>query len=171
MLVFDLRALGAGAASVNTVLDPDDPVWRADDRRPIGPIHVVGRLSLAGGAGDRFYFTGRMTGHAADSCRRCLVDVRTPIDEPVTALFLADGTEGSDDPDVFAFDPRLHELDLRPAVREAWVLSVPPLVLCREDCQGLCPTCGTDRNVERCTCASSVDARWAPLAALRESTN
>jgi uncharacterized protein len=171
MLVFDLRALDAGAATVDAALDPDDSVWEAADRRPSGPLHVTGRLSAVGGAGNRFYFTGRVAGHAADSCRRCLTDVRTPVDEPVTALFLAEGTETSDDPDVFAIDPRMHELDLRPAVREAWLLSAPSFVLCREDCQGLCPTCGTDRNAQPCTCASSVDSRWAPLAALRESTS
>ncbi len=170
MLVFDLRALGAGAATVDAVLDPDDSVWEVADRRPTTPLRVTGRLSVAGGAGNRFYFTGRIAGQAADACRRCLAAVRTAIDEPVTALFVADGTDGSDDPDVFPFDPRAHELDLRPAVREAWLLGVPAFVLCREDCQGLCPTCGTDRNAEPCTCASSVDPRWAPLAALREST-
>jgi uncharacterized protein len=40
--------------------------------------------------------------------------------------------------------------------------------LCREDCQGLCPVCGADKNTGACSCVeSSPDPRWAALAALK----
>jgi uncharacterized protein len=170
MLVFDLRTLAATAAHVDDAVAPDDPVWEAADRRPDTPLHVVGRVSVAGAGADRFYFSGRIRGGAADTCRRCLEDARVTVNEPVQLLFLADGAEGSDEPDVFRFDARSNDLDLRPGIREAWLLAAPAFALCRDDCKGLCPTCGIDRNVDHCTCAPVVDQRWAPLAvALRQS--
>jgi len=40
--------------------------------------------------------------------------------------------------------------------------------LCREDCQGLCPVCGADKNTGTCSCEESTpDPRWAALAALK----
>jgi uncharacterized protein len=140
MLVFDLRTLVSTAAHVDDTLPPDDAIWGADDQRPTEPIRVSGRLSPVGASGDRFYFSGRINGRAEVECRRCLAGMPAVVDESLQALFLAGGTEGSEDPDVFVFDPRKHVLDLRPAVREAWLLGVPKFVLCRDDCPGLVPT-------------------------------
>ena len=63
MLSFDLRALEARAAVVDGALEPTDPVWDADDPRPLGPLRVTGRLSSAGAG--HFYFTGHVEGVAA----------------------------------------------------------------------------------------------------------
>ena len=60
-----------------------------------------------------------------------------------------------------------HELDMRPALREQWLLAVPAFVHCREDCKGLCPTCGTDLNVGACDCAPTTDSRWESLRNVR----
>jgi uncharacterized protein len=42
------------------------------------------------------------------------------------------------------------KLELSEAAREALLLEVPMAPRCREDCRGLCPVCGADRNVEPC---------------------
>ena len=48
--------------------------------------------------------------------------------------------------------------------QDTLVLAMPLKVLCREDCAGLCPQCGTDLNVEACACAArEPDERWAKL--------
>ena len=137
MLVFDLRTLASAAAHVDDTLAADDPIWAASDQRPAGPVRVTGRLSAVGASGNRFYFSGWIAGAATGECRRCLEAARAEVEEPLQALFLAAGTEGTDDPDVFVFDPRQHMLDLRPAVREAWLVDAPAFLLCREDCPGL----------------------------------
>ena len=65
------------------------------------------------------------------------------------------------------FRTEVRELDLRPAVRELWLLDVPGYALCREDCKGLCPTCGTNLNLAQCDCATEeVDPRFAALSNL-----
>jgi len=53
---------------------------------------------------------------------------------------------------------------LEDAVREQVLLSVPLKVVCREECKGLCPTCGKNRNAESCGCAPPLgDPRWSAL--------
>ncbi len=167
MLSFDIRSLESQAAHVDGTVSPDDPVWEAGDMRPATPIHVEGRLSAAGPG--RFYFSGRMRGTSEMPCRRCLEDVRVDVAEDEHFIFSAAGEEETDDPDVFPFDPQAHQLDMRPAVREAWLLAAPAFVQCREDCKGLCPTCGTDWNVADCDCEPvKIDSRWEKLRAIRD---
>jgi len=161
MLVFDLRDLASAAAAVDDELPFNDPVWEETDRRPAEGVQVRGRLSSAGPG--RFYFSGHITGAVRDECRRCLKEVQMEVDERVQLVFAAMGEEAADDSDVFEFDPRTHELDLRPAVREQWLLSAPAYALCRDNCAGLCASCGADLNAGPCGCAPAVDERWAAL--------
>lgn len=169
MLSFDLRTLEAHAARVDGVLPADDPVWLESDARPIGDLRVTGRLSAAGPG--RFYFSGHLAGTAKDSCRRCLTDVETLVEDDVHLLFAESGGDDEvlEDPDVYVMDGRDAELDLRPAMREQWLLAVPALVTCRDDCKGLCATCGADLNLGACECAPKQDPRWDALRSLGES--
>ena len=167
MLSYDLRNLESHAARVDGTLAADDPVWIEGDVHPVGDIHVTGRLSSAGS--DRIYFSGHLAGVARDTCRRCLIDVESPVTEDVHLLFAESGGEDEDDPDVYPIDAREYELDLRPAIREQWLLAVPSLVVCREDCKGLCPKCGADLNAGACSCAAVRDPRWDALRSLDES--
>ena len=57
---------------------------------------------------------------------------------------------------------------LEDALVEQILLAVPVKVLCREECKGLCPQCGRNRDSEQCQCATEFnDPRWAALAELR----
>jgi uncharacterized protein len=161
MLVFDLRDLLAGAVTVDDVLPVADAVWQPTDRLPTTDVRVTGRLSSAGPG--RFYFSGTVAGDARDECRRCLKEVDMGVSEHVQLVFAQAGEDDVDDTDVYEFDPRAHELDLRPAIREHWLLIAPAYAQCREDCAGLCPTCGSDLNAGPCGCAEPIDERWAAL--------
>ena len=58
-------------------------------------------------------------------------------------------------------------VDLGEMLREQFYLALPMQPLCRPDCQGLCPVCGVDRNLERCECQTEwVDPRLSGLKAL-----
>ncbi len=104
-----------------------------------------------------------MSGKVAMECRRCLTDVTEEVNDELHAVFAPTGDTEVDDPDVFDFDPQARELDLRPAVRESWLLAVPAFAECREDCKGLCPTCGADLNEGECGCEPARDSRWDAL--------
>jgi uncharacterized protein len=66
------------------------------------------------------------------------------------------------DPDAYVI--RDGQLDLAPLVRETVLLELDTERLCRDDCAGLCPVCGVDRNRSECSCDTVVrDDRWAGL--------
>ncbi len=165
MLSFDIRSLDTRAATVEGQLAPDDEVWQEGDPRPAGPITVTGRLSAAGPG--RYYWSGRLEGTSELSCRRCLEPVSIAVEEPASMLFVEPGDDEADDPDVFVIPPPGHTLDLRPAIREQWLVVAPAFALCRDDCRGLCPTCGTDLNTGACDCAPATDSRWDAIRASR----
>ncbi len=170
MLSFDIRALESEAVEVDDDLAADDPIWSAADSRPLDAVHVDGRLSSAGAG--RFYFSGRFSGQVTRECRKCLVEVTRAVSEEAHFIFAPAGDPTTeDDPDVFAYDPGVHQLDVRPAVREGWLLSVPAFVECREDCKGLCPSCGADLNEGPCDCEPvTTDARWDSLRQARDDS-
>jgi uncharacterized protein len=162
MLSFDIRSLETKAVQVDGALEPDDPIWEEGDTRPSEPLRVAGRLSSAGDG--RFYFSGRMVGRLELACRRCLEPVDVPVEDEVHFLLAETGAEEADDPDVFLYDPAARNLDLRAAVRETWIITAPAFVQCREDCKGLCATCGTNLNDSACDCTpKKADTRWDAL--------
>ena len=166
MLSFDIRSLESQAAHVDGRLDIDDSVWENGDVRPATPIKVEGRLSSAGPS--RFYFSGHISGDTKMACSRCLTEVGASVSEDAHFIFSSEDEDSSDDPDVYPFDPNAHSLDLGSAVRELWLLSVPRFLLCRQDCKGLCATCGIDLNQGTCDCAPAVtDSRWDALRSVR----
>ena len=167
MLSFDIRSLESQAAHVDGRLAPDDPVWENGDVRPTEPIRVEGRLSAAGPS--RFYLSGRVHGKTEVPCRRCLKEVEVSVDEDAHFIFSSEGEDSADDPDVYPFDPLAVNLDLRPAIRETWLLAVPGFALCRDDCKGLCPNCGIDWNNGTCDCVpETTESRWDALRAIRD---
>jgi uncharacterized protein len=170
MLSFDIRSLETKAVQVDGSIAPDDPIWEDADARPEGPVYVKGRLSSAGEG--RFYFTGRIEGQVRMPCRLCLEEVDAEVDEDVHLLLAELGAEEADDPDVFLYDPNERMLDLRPAIRETWLLSAPAYVQCRDDCKGLCATCGTNLNESTCNCTqTTTDSRWGALLKHQSKSN
>jgi uncharacterized protein len=59
-------------------------------------------------------------------------------------------------------------LDLRGWARDALALAIPAQIVCREDCAGLCPTCGASLNDDPDHAHErEPDPRWAKLRELR----
>ena len=169
MLSFDIRSIESHAAQVDGWLAPDDPVWEDGDTRPAAPVHATGRLSTAGAG--RYYWRGRVEGQATVLCRRCLTTTTVDVAEDVHLLFSDARDDDVDDPDVYPLAPGSVEIDLRPSIREQWLLGAPTYALCREACKGLCPRCGADLNLGACRCASETDSRWSALRQLRSDAD
>jgi uncharacterized protein len=137
--------------------------------------------------GTHVFATGTMKGWLEVACSRCVGPVKLALDEPVRVTFMLrkdlvaldddaaaepagsgddDGAEvGAEDIDVFPYDGE--KIDLEPVVREQFVLAVPYAPLCKDDCAGLCPQCGVDRNLEACSCEAPPDPRFAALRGLK----
>lgn len=169
MLVFDIRSLEAHAAVVDEALSASDPVWDAADRKPVDAVRVTGRLSSAGAG--RFYWHGRLDAEVMLECSRCLADAHARVHDEAHLIFAASGSDDADDPGVFVYDAAAAELDIRPALREQWLLAAPAYALCRPDCKGLCPRCGADLNAGPHECADqTTDPRWDALRTLKISS-
>jgi uncharacterized protein len=98
-----------------------------------------------------------------------------PVDTTFDLLFLpASVNTGPDDQEVADDDLGVSfytddVIDLRQLVREQCYLALPMKPLCREDCKGLCPVCGINRNREACSCDTAwVDPRFDALRKLKE---
>lgn len=113
----------------------------------------------------------QLEGEAALQCSRCLGSFRHPIHVDITEEFRPGrgGVPGEleDDAETGATFVRYQgdRIDVGEVLRQHILLEVPMKPLCREDCQGLCPTCGQNRNEDRCRCAESAggDARFGVL--------
>ncbi|MDT7779339.1 MAG: hypothetical protein QOC99_1851 [Acidobacteriota bacterium] len=108
-------------------------------------------------------------------CDRCLAPERTPLAVEFDVSFIPREVEAvkAENVELQAEDLKLDAyegdaVDLDGLVREQIMLALPSRRLCREDCKGLCPTCGADLNAGRCSCEQAeVDPRWSALAALK----
>ena len=92
------------------------------------------------------------------SCSRCLGLFDYPLalnieEEYFPTVDVVSGTPLSfpEEPGCFTIDER-HILDLTEAIRQYGLLAMPMKPLCREDCAGLCPSCGHNLNQGPCSC-------------------
>lgn len=133
---------------------------------PPGPeVDVEVSRSLAG-----LHFRLRAHADLAGPCWRCVGPARVGVGID-TSEFAADG-RGPDDPFDEDFDSAYvvdNALDVATWTRDAIAEELPAAILCREDCAGLCPTCGADLNAAACDCVQEPsDSRWDALRGLSE---
>jgi len=136
------------------------------------------RLTLeADRRGQQITFRGRVTARSRTACARCSEDAELDLEADLILLADRRGSDSARDEATLEQDGSVlyHEgveLDLGPPVREALILEVPQVVLCRPDCLGLCPHCGENRNETACRCTpKSGDPRWEALKSLKDSSN
>ena len=107
------------------------------------------------------------------TCSRCLSPFIYPValnivEEyfPVTDIVNSTPLPLPDEPGCFTIDEHFI-LDLTEAIRQYALLAIPMKPLCREDCAGLCPSCGHNLNLGDCNCLPpEVDPRWTKLSKL-----
>ncbi|MDE7241694.1 DUF177 domain-containing protein [Desulfovibrio sp.] len=114
---------------------------------------------------------GRLTGGVVVPCNRCAEDAAVDIDaaieefEEIPAEENAASAEAAPDgASHVVYDRHAPMLDLAAVCWEEFMLALPVAPLCREDCKGLCPRCGTNLNEGQCGCTPDEgDHRMAPL--------
>jgi uncharacterized protein len=107
-------------------------------------------------------------------CARCLEPVRHELKGEFDLLFRPLGVDaGPSELELGAPDTEIGYyqgggLVLEEVLREQVLLTLPVRTLCRDDCKGLCPRCGSNLNDEGCSCdATPADPRWSALSDLR----
>jgi uncharacterized protein len=102
-------------------------------------------------------------------CRRCTAAVEGRLQIWVKERYCDPPPRGEpEDEEAYPIEDEM--IDLGPLVHEAILSELPLAPLCREDCLGLCPHCGVDRNEEPCDCVAPPDLRWASLDVLRSTS-
>ncbi len=126
---------------------------------------------------DAVLVQGDVTADVGLECSRCLEMFDLPVEatleeqfEPVIDVYTGapvrrEEHEHSDT--AFQIDAN-HMMDLTEPVRQALLVALPMKPLCREDCAGICPQCGANRNETQCGhTEETVDDRWSGLRSLR----
>jgi uncharacterized protein len=106
--------------------------------------------------------SGPVTGTMRLSCARCLDPFDATFEVEVQELFVREAGPGED-------EYPLHEgiVDVEPMIRDVVVTAMPFAPLCRPECLGLCPRCGSNLNVGTCTCPPETDVRWSVLSGIQ----
>ena len=126
-----------------------------------GPIIVDGELS---NAGDVLLLKATMSANIERECARCLKPFIAGAETEILEKFFP---ANADNVEKDAFSYEFDVVDITEALRGGLLVAEPLQVLCKEDCQGLCPVCGIDKNVDSCDCdATTVDPRLVALKQL-----
>jgi uncharacterized protein len=163
MLILSLSAIARGPVRIRDEIPPDDPLWSGSDLVLKEPL----RVDLEGrSVGDGVLVRGEIETRLETACRRCLTAVPLAIEDTVDMLFepLSQDEALELGGEVYPLPDRGDQLDLSDPLREQLLLRVPDYVLCRDDCRGLCPHCGTDLNRGSCDCVDEAPASpWTAL--------
>jgi uncharacterized protein len=156
-------------------LTPEEVGEEADAYRVVAPVRVEMDIHKDK---DRFRLEGTVQTVLELTCSRCLEPYRMPVDAAFDVRYLpaleatADGEREVAEEDLDTSVYRDDQIDLNEVLREQFYLGMPMKPLCREDCAGLCPQCGINRNTGSCSCATEFeDPRLAPLRGLKQAVD
>lgn len=156
----DLRDLRGSRHLVRRGTLQEALVADVDSRIPAGAEIVADVVieSFDGGVA----VTGKLSSLWEGECRRCMAPLDGELVTDVRELFRRGGGE-----DEGTYPMAEEHVNIREMVNDALFVALPLLPLCREDCRGICPRCGTDLNGAPCGCDEvHLDPRWSGLQVL-----
>jgi uncharacterized protein len=119
---------------------------------------------------EHVHIAGSIRGSLRVTCDRCLETFAWPLEQTVD-VFLIPGEEPEPDEEVeLEFEELEYEffdgevINVDQLVAEQVFLALPFKTLCSEECQGICPSCGANRNLEKCRCGNQ--GQRSPFAVL-----
>jgi uncharacterized protein len=122
---------------------------------------------------DAVYVEGTLSTEARGECCRCLEIARLRIQGEFRYIFLPEPETQAEEMELSRDDLdcvyyREEAIDLDPVIYEQIMLQVPMKMLCRDECRGLCASCGANLNRDACSCPPrGGDERLAVLKRLK----
>ncbi len=176
MLLIDIPRIPPEGLDLDEALDP--VALQLDGEAELA-LRTGGRLQAHVEVVDltTLHVRGRMDATLDVDCARCLERYAVAVGQELDLFYLpaaagqADAQEEEvelSDRDVVVGYYEGDRLDLGEVLREQVLLGLPLKPLCREDCQGLCPGCGKNRNTGPCGCAPEEEAGDSRLEPLRK---
>lgn len=172
-MFLSLRELELRTLRFEETYPPGEIQFPGGEARQASPIRAVGSAELLPNTGGEIRIRGRLSVRMETECDRCLEAASFPVEldfdlfyEPVAPKPRAEEVEiDAGEVDVAFY--KGEGLELEEVLREQILLALPMRRICREDCRGICPICGENRNRVLCTCQPEmVDDRWAALRRL-----
>ena len=168
-MFLNIRELELGALPFDKKLGPGAIGVFDGKIRQAGLLEAKGVAELLT-ATEEIRIRGHMRVAMETECDRCLEAVSWPIDADFDLLYRPEETAPAEE-DLEIWDEDMgvgyyegSGLDLNEAFREFILLSIPMQQVCREDCRGICPACGQNRNQMDCGCHPQMgDDRWSAL--------
>ena len=149
---------------------PEEVAQAGDSYQIVAPVELEFDLHKDK---EKFRLEGRARTELELSCSRCLEPFRLPVDATFDLRYLPASSMSTETDAAIADDDletsyyRDDIIDLNELLREQFYLALPMKPLCRDDCKGLCPQCGTNWNTGTCTCTTEwEDPRLAALKGL-----
>jgi uncharacterized protein len=140
---------------VSKVYAPDALDYQGVEFRQAGPLNLEAVAELLG---SEIHIRGKLCTRLEACCDRCLVKIEMPIDcafdlfyRPMATIAVEEEIEIREDELEVGFYPE-SGIALEDVVMEQVILAFPMKVVCQPNCLGLCPTCGVNRNLEKCQC-------------------
>ena len=174
-MFFRVQDLEVRKAVFHLAFQPGEVEFMDGHLSQAGPLEAEGTAELSQNLPGEIRVQGRLKVTMNSDCDRCLEPSQFPLEtrfdllyEPArVGLRPAEEVEiGEDDTDIAFYEG--DGLELKDILREQILLALPMQRVCREDCRGICPECGQNRNVENCECqAKAGDDRWAALKELQ----
>ena len=149
---------------------PGEIDFLEDTIRQVTPLHVDGEAESISESLAEIRIQGKLKVEMECDCDRCLEPTRYPIDSRFDLYYRP--MTGEDVPGEVRLDAGDTEtsfydgggIELEEVLREHILLTLPMQKLCREDCKGICPRCGQNRNAVLCSCDPKPgDDRWHAL--------
>ena len=141
-----------------------------DDLRQATPLHIQGTATLLEGTGGEFRVEGRFRVQMEADCDRCLAPAVFPLDERFDLFYRPAGSDadtgevGIDEGEAEMGFYKGLGLELADVIKEQVLLALPMQRVCRAECKGICPVCGSNRNEVPCRCeVKPADDRWVAL--------
>jgi uncharacterized protein len=145
-------------------LDIEEPIKVADDLL-INKIEGKLRLSRMK---EGILVQADLAVHVDTQCNRCLDTFQQELDIELEELYAYPRPIGQSEFWIGADTV----LDMAPLLRAETLIAMSHKTLCRPDCQGLCPNCGTNLNNGSCDCdLDYIDPRLAKLKELLDSND
>jgi uncharacterized protein len=141
-----------------------EPLTFGGESYAVDPPRPEAALEVSRMVGNGYALRLRLRAAVTGPCMRCLKEAAPTVEVDAREVDRPGSGEELESPYV-----QKEVLDLKAWARDAFALSVPTQVVCREDCAGLCPVCAADLNEEGPghRHEPEPDPRWAKLRELK----
>lgn len=172
-MFFSVKEMELRKIRFDETFSPGQIEFTGEDLEQGSPLQIAGSAELLAHTDGEIRIQGRFTVEMTAECDRCLGRARFPLDarfdlfyRPMSYIAREEEIEIDEGEAEMGFYQG-EGLELEDVLREQVLLALPMQRICSDDCKGICPVCGQNRNESACSCKlDSANDRWGALRKL-----